>query len=318
MPGDQFPFTYGVITDPVSGASDGLMKSCLTSNTCPKIMQIDGSYEWWGGRASLVVTDGAGRDLVLPDNVRYYMIAGTQHGGGAGVTTGVVSQPAAGSTCQFASSPVSMAPVERALVLAMENWLVKGTEPPASRHPTVASGQAVLPTAIGFPDLSAVTVPNGATSSALALSVSGAAPANQVFVTDYRNAVPVADLNKQYMVLVPKVNANGNESSGILMPEMAAPLATYAAWNLRAAGHALGENCQFTGSAIPFALDPASKAATDPRTTLSQLYTGRADYLAKFEAATNALVGAGFFTAVDASNYKSGAATVSTTLISAP
>ena len=164
--------------------------------------------------------------------------------------------------------------------------------PPASRYPTVASGQAVLPTAaaLGFPDLSAVLVPNGATSASVALSLSGVAPANQVFVTDYTNAVPVADLNRQYTVLVPKVDANGNETSGILMPELAVPLATYAGWNLRAPGHAAGENCQFTGTTIPFSIDPALKAPTDPRTTLSQRYSGRADYFADFDAATDALV----------------------------
>ena len=84
MVGDQFPFAYNVTTDPVSGATDGLLRQCQQSNTCPKIMQIDGSYEWWGGRGSLVVTDGAGRDLALPENVRYYLVAGAQHGGGPG------------------------------------------------------------------------------------------------------------------------------------------------------------------------------------------------------------------------------------------
>ena len=87
MPGDQFPFAYNVITDPVTGATDGLMQKCSISNTCPKVMQLDGGYEWWGGRASLVVTDGAGKDLTLPENVRYYLVAGTQHNGGAGVST---------------------------------------------------------------------------------------------------------------------------------------------------------------------------------------------------------------------------------------
>lgn len=317
MPGDQFPFAYNVITDPVSGVNDGVLKRCLVNDTCPKIMQIDGSYEWWGGRASLVVTDGAGRDLTLPENVRYYLIAGTQHGGGAGVTTGVVTQPAAGSTCQFAASPVSMAPVERALVPAMENWIVKGTPPPASRYPTVASGQAVLPTAaaMGYPNLATLSVPNGANGSTVTLSVSGVAPVNQVFVTDYRNAAPVVDLNRQYTLLVPRVDANGNETAGILMPEQAAPLATYAGWNLRAPGHAVGENCLFTGTALPFAVNPASKNPGDPRTTLSQLYPSRGEYLARFDAAADGLVAAGFFTAVDAANYKTGARTLSATLI---
>lgn len=321
MPGDQFPFTYGVLTDPIGGATDGLLKSCLATSTCPKIMQIDGSFEWWGGRAALVVTDGAGHDITLPDNVRYYLVSGTQHGGGAGVTTGVVTQPVAGSMCQFAPSPVSETPVERALIPALENWVVKGTVPPASQYPTVASGQ-LIPSdqaSVGFPNLASVTVPSGASATPTPLSLTYTGNVNELFVTDYSNAVPVANLNKQYTVLVPKVDANGNETSGIRMPELAVPLATYMGWNLRGAGHAIGEGCSSTGSAIPFAVSPATKAATDPRTTLTALYAGRADYQSKLAAATDALVAQGYLTSLDATNvYKAGSASISAALIPAP
>lgn len=321
MPGDQFPFTYATISDPVSGLSDGLLKSCTVTNTCPKIMQIDGSFEWWGGRASLVVTDGAGRDVTLPDNVRYYLVAGTQHGGGAGVTTGVVTQPTAGNVCQFAASPVSQTPVARALIPALEAWVVKNTAPPASQHPTVAAGTLAKSDrlAVGFPDLSNVTVPNGPSATSTALSVVYSGQVNQLFVTDYTSAEPKADLTKQYTLLVPKVDANGNETSGIRMPEVAVPLATYTGWNLRSSGHAAPENCTFIGSAIPFATNPGTKAGSDPRTTVATLYTGRADYLTKFGAAADALVAQGFLTSLDATNvYKAGAASVSSALIPAP
>jgi hypothetical protein len=321
MPGDQFPFTYGVMTDPVSGASDGLLKSCLASSTCPKIMQIDGSFEWWGGRASLVVTDGAGHDITLPDNVRYYLVSGTQHGGGAGVTTGIVTVPVSGSMCQFAASPVSETPVERALIPALENWVVHNTAPPASQYPTVASGKLVASdqASTGFPNLSNVTVPSGATATPTALSLTYTGLVNQLFVTDYSNAVPAANLSKPYTVLVPKVDANGNETSGIRMPELSVPVATYMGWNLRGVGHAVGEGCSSTGSAIPLAVNSATKAAADPRTTLAALYSGRADYQTKFGAATDALVAQGFLTSLDATNvYKSGAATISSALIPAP
>jgi hypothetical protein len=73
-PGFEFPFAYNVITDPVSGVPDGLMKRCEATQTCPKIMQICGEFERWGGGASLVVTNGAGKDLTLPPNVRYYLV----------------------------------------------------------------------------------------------------------------------------------------------------------------------------------------------------------------------------------------------------
>jgi Alpha/beta hydrolase domain len=319
MPGDQFPFAYNVTTDPVGGSTDGLLQKCLQTSTCPKIMQLDGAYEWWGGRASLVVTNGAGADLTLPENVRYYLIPGAGHGGGAGVSTGIVTQPAAGSTCQFASSPVSEAQVERALISALEDWVVKGTLPPSSKYPTIAAGSAVLPTtgATGFPNLSSISVPNGASGASLALSV-GISRVNQLFVTDYGTASPAADLGKAYTLLVPKVDANGNEIGGIAVPEIDAPLGTYAGWNVRAAGHSIGENCLFTGTAIPFAISPATKAAGDPRTTLSQLYSGKADYQSKVGAAADALVAARYLGTLDASVYKANAGGVSGVLIPAP
>ena len=330
MPGDQFPFSYTTITDPVGGTNDGLMKLCLATNTCPKIMQIDGTFEWWGGRASLVVTDGKGKDLALPNNVRYYLIAGTQHGGGAGVTTGVVVQPSAATAgtlfnsnlCQFASSPVSMTPVERSLIPAMENWITRNINPPASQYPTVAAGTLVAPSqaAIGFPVLTTASVPNITASTAQSLNANFAGSISQIMVTNYSKAVPTYDLSKQYTVLVPKVDKNGNEISGILMPEMAVPVATYAGWNVRGAFHAMEEGCSSTGSSIQLPLTAAAaQAAGDSRSALSNLYLGRADYINKFSTATDSLVSRGFLTNLDALNvYKLGAQSISPTLIPNP
>ena len=318
MPGDQFPFAYGVATDPVSGATDGLMKRCLESATCPDIMQIDGSFEWWGGRASLVVTDGAGHDAAMPDNVRYYLVSGTQHGGGYGVTSGVVTQPGAGSGCQLAGSPVSETPVERALIPALENWIVKGTPPPPSQYPTVTAGTLVAPSQIGMPDLSALSVPSGAAATPTAVSLTSRALVNPLALTDYGNAVPVVDASRGYEIRVPRVDANGNEIAGIRMPELAVPVATYAGWNLRAPGHAKGESCSTSGAAIPFAVNPATRSPKDTRATLAQLYRGRADYQARFGAAADALVARGYLTSLDAVNvYKKGAAAISPALIPA-
>ena len=321
MPGDQFPFGYATLTDPVSGRTDGLMKRCAASRTCPKIMQIDGAFEWWGGRASLVVTDGKGHDVRLPDNVRYYLIAGAQHGGGSGVTSGVVSQPASGSMCQIASSPVSESPVERALIPALENWVVKNAAPPPSQYPTVASGDLVPGdrASIGFPDLSRVLVPDGPAASPRPLSLNQVGMVNQLFVTDYTSAAPRPDLTKPYAVLEPRVDRDGNETTGIRLPEVAAPLATYAGWNLRGPGHAPRESCSYSGVAIPLAVSAAAKAPGDPRATLADLYKGRADYQAQVGAAADRLVDQGFLTRLDADHlYKAGAAAISPALIPSP
>jgi len=320
MPGDQFPFAYGVATDPVGGRTDGLMKNCLASATCPKIMQVDGSFEWWAGRASLVVTDGAGRDVALPDNVRYYLVAGTQHGDGGGVSTGISYQPTATTRCQLAPSQVSEAPVERALIPALEAWIVHGKRPPASRYPTVAGGGLAAPdrASTGFPDLSDVAVPYGATAAPTALNLTRFGAINQLFVTDYSQGAPVVDAARQYKLLVPKVDANGNEAGGLRMPEVVVPLATYTGWNVRAAGHTAGEGCALMGGAIPLATSPATKAAADPRTTLAQLYAGRADYQARFGAAADTLAARGYLLPQDVAAAKAGAATVSPALIPAP
>lgn len=321
QPGDQFPFTYGVITDPVSGITDGLMNQCLDSETCPRIMQLDGSYEWWGARASLVVTDGAGADITLPDNVRYYLVPGAQHAGGPGVGTGVVSQPDDGNRCLYASSPVAMAPVERALIPTMEEWLVNDTAPPPSQYPTVASGNLVPSDqfATGFPDLSDIVVPDGEDATPINLNFSYGGLVNQLFVTDYSNAEPVVDLDKQYAVLVPAVDSNGNETSGIRVPEVVAPLGSYLGYNIRSAGHANPEVCVSSGTTIPLAVSPESRAAGDPRASLAELYAGRTDYVGQVQAATDALVAQRFLSAADAQNaYVVPAQTVSPNLVTAP
>ena len=108
-------------TDPVSGVTDGLLKKCLASNTCPKIMQLDGAFELWGGRGSLLVTDGAGHEIPIPDNVRLYMVPGTQHGGGNGV-----GSEGERNACANLSSAVDERTTDRALIPAMEAWLTTG------------------------------------------------------------------------------------------------------------------------------------------------------------------------------------------------
>ncbi|WP_321822455.1 MULTISPECIES: alpha/beta hydrolase domain-containing protein [unclassified Burkholderia] len=302
MPGFQFPFSYNVITDPISGATDGLLKKCLATQTCPQIMQVDGSYEWWGAGASLVTTDGAGHDLTLPTNVRYYLIAGTQHDGGPGITTGLATVPPSGSICQFTESPVQEDAVERALVPALVNWIAQGAEPPASQYPSVNSGDAVVPSILNFPSLSSITVPSGSNAASTTISVNYTGLYNEIFVTDYSSEIPRVDLSKKYTILVPKVDRNGNETSGIKVPDVAVPIATYTGWNYRGSGHAIGEGCGWSGSAIPFAINDSTKAIGDRRASLASLYGGRSDYQAKIAATSESLVAAGYLLKTDSDN----------------
>ena len=51
-PGDQFPFAYATITDPLTGKTDGLLRKCTQTRTCPKVYQYDSPIEANGGRTS--------------------------------------------------------------------------------------------------------------------------------------------------------------------------------------------------------------------------------------------------------------------------
>ncbi|MFZ1908435.1 MAG: alpha/beta hydrolase domain-containing protein [Burkholderiales bacterium] len=320
QPGDQFPFAYNVIRDPVSGVTDGVFKKCLSSNTCPNVMQIDGAFEWWGARASLVVTDGAGHDLKLPKNVRYYVIPGARHGGGSGIGSGVYTVPAATDMCQLPNTDIAEAPVERALIVAMDRWLTHGTPPPPSQYPTVASGTLVSPAHVHFPDVSNLIVPSGASATSAPMSVNFTGLYNQLFVTDYSQAVPVVHSSLAYKVLVSQVDSNGNEVAGVPVPGVKVPIGSFLGWSLRGEGHAVGEGCAYAGGTIPFAVDSAAKTGgSDSRTTLAELYSGRADYQAKVAAQADLLVSQGYLLQPDADNvYKANSLAISPNLIPSP
>ena len=76
-----------------------------------------------------------------------------------------------------------------------------------------------------------------------------------------------------YPVLVPAVDADGNDLGGVRAPMVEAPLATYTGWNLRARGFGQGAMHEFTGSTIPLPDSPEERAATgDPRRSILERY----------------------------------------------
>src|SRR5439155_15191801 len=104
------------------------------------------------------------------------------------------------------------------------------------------------------------------------------------------------DIGIPMPLLVPQVDEDGNERSGIRVPDVAVPLATYTGWNFRnAAIGASGELVSLLGSSIPFpATRAAREAAHDPRRSIEERYRSKADYLAQVERAADALVKAGY------------------------
>ncbi|WP_395708215.1 alpha/beta hydrolase domain-containing protein [Reyranella sp.] len=283
FPENEFPFSTAAQSDPLTGKAGSLFRG---DGSDPKLIETNTSTEYWQKGASLLHTDPLGTaDVALPDNSRIYMIAGTQHGGRAGATTD------AGPNVN-PRNPHNPMPAVRALLVALDEWVVSGKAPPPSRVPTLGAGTLVEADKTGFP----------AVPGAAVIRVT-----NQVAPPgDWVSPTPPA---KAYRTLVCKVDADGNEAAGIRLPDIAVPLATYTGWNEYKAPYPAGELADRDGSCLPFAVDAAARlAAGDPRPSIAERYRSGADYQAKVEAVVTALLADRLLLAEDAERYRERAA----------
>ena len=102
-------------------------------------------------------------------------------------------------------------------------------------------------------------------------------------------------------MLVPRVDADGNELGGVPVVLRDAPLGTYLGWNITAAGFHQGKICNYAGGMIPFAKTKADRlAAGDPRLSLEERYGTHAGYVAAVQAAAANAVAQGFLLQSDA------------------
>src|SRR5262249_6423363 len=103
-------------------------------------------------------------------------------------------------------------------------------------------------------------------------------------------------LSDTYRVMVPAVDADGNEASGIRLPDIAVPTATSMGWAVRSAqAGAAGELCYLDGSSVPFARTKAEREARhDPRPSLEERYRDAADYAAHVQTAAGRLAQEGY------------------------
>jgi hypothetical protein len=114
---------------------------------------------------------------------------------------------------------------------------------------------------------------------------------------------------KQYTVLVPSVDRDGNDIPGMRAPMVAAPLGTYTGWNMRARGHGHGLQARFEGSYIPFADSPEERHITgDPRPAVLERYPDKAAYVAAITAAARELAAQGLILEEDVARCAAAAA----------
>ena len=293
-PGANFPFAYGDQVDPVSGRTDGVLARCTASRSCPKIIHLDSDWEQWQQAGSLIVSDFLGRPVAVPENVRAYLVASTPHATlppRAAVQQPRESPPRA--ICEQVLNPLTWAPVLRASLKNLEAWIKDGTPPPASRYPAgTAEGRVSIealrnmhPAIPGYPF---------------------SPDYGKLQVIDFsRNPPePISDF-APYAVRFMRVNRDGNGVDGIVLPEIAVPIATYSGRNTRAAGFAQGELCHTLGSYVPFPRTPTEREASrDPRPSIAERYRDTNEYRARLVDVARQLVADRLLLEADAEIYR--------------
>jgi len=280
-----FNILYPVDVPPFSD-EDGLLASAKLTETVPKIFYTNGSYEYWGRAASLIHTTPDGKqDAPLAKETRVYFFPGSQHGSGSIPPRQIAAQNP-GNTNDYRAGM-------RALLVSMQAWLAEGKQPPASIYPMIGKDQLVSVSAYAFPKVPGVATP---------------LYNRQAFRIDFSRELP--KLGPPFPTLVPQVNLDGNETSGIRMPEIQVPLASYTGWNLRSAKIGAPDQLySMAGSSIPFPINKAQREGRkDPRTSIEERYPTKRDYLEKITAAAQQLVKDGFLLDRDIVNLRDRAA----------
>jgi alpha/beta hydrolase family protein len=263
FPATRFPFT-DLEQRNAQGARDGIL-AAYKPEQMPKVIYTNTSVEYWGqGRAAALThtsIDGKA-DATVPDNVRIYLLSGTQHGESA--------FPPSFGAGQAMGNPTPQANVMRALLRAAHQWAASGVRPPDSRYPRLR-GETLVPVAsVRFPAIPGLGDPR---------VIEGPGQ----MINEKTSALPF---------LVPQVDADGNELAGIRVPEVSVPLATTTGWNFRA--ERIGNPTTIVallGSYVPLARTRAERDARhDPRPSIEERYKGRDDYLQRIRAAATALV----------------------------
>ncbi len=275
FPGDQFPFTYATLHDPISGKTDGILAKATEQGVRPKVMHVDTDSELWAARASLIVTDTAGNDICQPDDVRVYLAATHQHG--------AYTPPPPGAT-RNGANPLCYQAILRPLLSALRTWVEDGTEPPASCFPSRADGTLVTleRARAAFPAIPGLTLPDRL---------------NGLRLLDHAHQPPLEGAT--YPVFVALSDADGNAMGGIRHLLTKAPVGTHTGWNLRAPGFAAGELYSIMGSYVPFATMPMDRG-TDPRLSLIERYGSRDGWLDRLREIAAEMIAARLLLAEDA------------------
>ncbi|NQW79937.1 MAG: hypothetical protein HQ445_02035 [Polaromonas sp.] len=296
----------------------GILDRCTASNTCPKVMEHFGSAEVWALKLTpeWVGTD-AKQDLPLPANVKRYYIASSNHGGGAGGFNSSlpgVGLPKDRPMCPgnnfgqgvLPANPMPHTQTVNALRVHFRNWVMRGTEPPASRYPTLAAGTLVAAhkVAMGFPALPGLRPTLPERDFIMPVFDYDWGPDFKAVDGSGVPSLTPPKIKQVLQMMAPKVDADGNELGGLPVVLADAPLGTYLGWNVTADGAQpfhKDQICNYVGGMLPFARNAQDRLASgDSRLSLAERYGSHDGYLAAVRQAAERAQQAGFLLAEDA------------------
>jgi hypothetical protein len=243
----------------------------------------------------------------------------------------------------FPANPVPHAETQNALRVHFRNWVMHGTLPPPSLWPrldpdAVANDDddddghghhgdrdddkgdghhhksrpdlvEANKTAMGFPTIPGLrpTAPESGFINPV-LDYDWGPEFNPSDASGVPTNVP-PPIKRVIKMLVPRVDADGNEIGGVPVVLRDAPLGTYLGWNITDGSPSLpqfrpfhkDQVCDYVGGMIPFAKTKADRLASgDPRLSLEERYKDHAGYVAAVTAAAANAVAKGFLLQTDA------------------
>ncbi len=284
--GHLFPFADRDFEDPFGSGTDGLLRRQHAKGGIPKIFYTNTSAEYWRGDCSLMHTDPLGREDVDPaPESRVYLFASTQHGPGS-LPPGRLS-PDEGDMGSHDFNVIAYQPLLRAAWVNLDRWVSDGTEPPESIYPRLADDTAVPGREVTehFAEFPGLVLPDP--DGLPVIRVLNLGPRQHEGVGQFP-----AKPGDVYPAYVSNVDAYGNETGGIRLPDLTVPLGTFTGWNPRAAetGGA-GQIMKMQGITDFFPrTEEEREESGDPRPSLEDLYEDREDYLGRVRVAAGWLV----------------------------
>ena len=283
--GHVFPFADQPTSDTLTEESGGLLDTLRAANAVPKIIYTNSSAEYWRGDGVLAHIDtAANSDVQEAPESRSYLFASTQHGPGYLGQSRTNANDGSGARHELNVTDYS--PLLRASLVNLDRWVIEGVEPPPSVHPRLDDGTAAEKSVVleAFSGIPGVLVPD--IDRLFYLRTVDLGARSDEGIGEYP-----AKEGDYYPSHVSAVDADGNETGGIRLPDIEVPVGTHTGWNPRAQETGSPEQMvPMNGTTAFFATTRTERESSgDPRPSIEERYEGRDDYLARVRAVAERL-----------------------------